>query len=182
LSAGEVEELYGEEVGPFLAKFVVVRKERVGRTVFEYDCDVVLQNFSDFIIENVSLEMAEWPGNMTIIKPNVSFGGAVIRPGESATSVDTCTFRVDRSEAIDPAEIIWHVTAELADSGVKMEHTLSSRLSLGPEPVGFDGLREIAAQWLWRGPAGGIEEDSVQDGTVNLLDFARLANNWLGSR
>ncbi len=171
-----------DEFNPFIVEFEVVEKRRIGRTVFEYDCKVTLQNISSFAVNNIQLTLAEASSNMTIIQPDVTFGDIEVAAGESAASVDTCTFKVDRSQAIDPAEIIWHVTAELADSGVKMEHTLSSRLALDPEPVGFDGLREIAAQWLWRGPAGGIEEDSVQDGTVNLLDFARLANNWLGSQ
>jgi hypothetical protein len=170
LSAGEIEELYEEEGDPFLAKFVVVRKERVSRTVFEYDCDVVLRN--------LSLEMAEWPGNITLIKPNVSFGRAVIGPGESGTSIDMCTFRVDRSEAIDPTEIIWDVTAETAEAGATMEHLVSTPVPLCPPINDNFGLKEIAAQWLRQGPAGWIEEDSAQDGTVNLADFAKFAQQW----
>jgi len=167
-----------DEFNPFLAEFVVVRKERVGRTVFEYECQVILENISRFAVAEVSLEMTKWSGNMTIIEPNVSFSDAGLGPGESITSVDTCTFTVDRSEAVNQAEIIWHVTAELADTGAKMEHTISTALPPDPQ-TGFDGLKEIAEQWLWRGPAGGIDADSVADGTVNLADFAKFADGWI---
>jgi len=169
-----------DEFNPFSAEFVVVRKERVGRTVFEYECQVVLQNASTFAVEGISLDMAEWSENMTIIDPNVSFGDAEIGPGESATSVDTCTFTVDRSEPIDPAQIIWHVTAELANTGTTMQHTVSTLLPLDPDAnnADFDAVKNFAEQWLWQGPAGGIDADSVQDGTVNLADFARFAENW----
>ena len=117
---------------------------------------------------------------MTIIDPSAVFGDVKVGPGESATSVDTCTFTVDRSEAIDPRAIAWHVTAELFETNAKMEHTLSAALPL-EQPTGFNGLRTLAKKWLWQGTAGGIAEDNIQDGTVNLLDFARLASSWLGS-
>jgi len=61
-----------DEFNPFLAEFVVVRRERVDRTVFEYECQVVLENISRFEISNVSLEMAEWSKNITITDPNVT--------------------------------------------------------------------------------------------------------------
>jgi hypothetical protein len=39
-------------------------------------------------------------------------------------------------------------------------------------------LAELSSNWLWSGPAGEIEEDIAPDGTVNLPDFARFADNW----
>ena len=68
-----------------------------------------MTNLSPTAFENVQLVMVSWPDNMTIIDPHVSFGDAQIGPGESATSIDTCTFIVDRSEPINRAEIIWHL-------------------------------------------------------------------------
>jgi len=45
-----------------------------------------------------------------------------------------------------------------------------------PPPTGpFGGLRTRAG--LING-VGGIEEDTIPDGTVNLADFARFADNW----
>jgi hypothetical protein len=115
---------------------------------------------------------------MVLIEPNVTFGSAEIGPGKSAKSVDTCTFTVDRAEAIDPAGIVWRVTAELADTGAKMEHTLTSVPPVGPPETGFEYLAGLAEQWLWLGAPGGIEEDTVPDGTVNLADFAEFAQHW----
>jgi len=96
----------------FAVEFVVVGKQRVDRTVFEYQCEVILTNLSPTTFENVQLVMVAWPDNMTIIDPHVTFGDAQIGPGESAASIDTCTFTVDRSEPINPPEVIWrYVTA-----------------------------------------------------------------------
>ena len=166
---------------PFTAEFVVLNKERVGRTVFAYECQVILKNTSSFAVRNVSLGMVKASANMVLIEPNVTFGSAEIGPGKSAKSLDTCTFTVDRAAAIDPAAIIWRATAELADTGEKMEHTLTSLLALDPPrstAADFEGLAALADNWLWVGTPGGIEEDTVPDGTVNLADFARFADNW----
>jgi len=96
------------EPNSFAVEFVVVDKRRVDRSVFEYECEVILENVSASTFENVQLVMVAWPDNMTIIDPHVTFGDARIGPGESAASIDTCTFTVDRSEPINPVEIIWH--------------------------------------------------------------------------
>ena len=168
-----------DEFNPVVAEFVVVRRERVERSVFEYECEVVLENVSTFALENIRLQMTRWSKNMTTIEPNVTFGDTEIRPGESVRSLDTCTFTVDRSVPIDPAEIIWHSTAEMADTGATLEHTLSSLLSVGPaDNSNFDDLTNLADQWLWLGPPGSIKEDTAQDGTVNLADFAKFAEQW----
>jgi hypothetical protein len=167
-----------DEFNPFAAQFVVVRRERVERTIFEYECEVVLENISRFAVKNVSLEMARASANMTMIDSEVSFGDAEIAAGESLRSIDTCTFTVDRAEAIDPASIIWRVTAELADTGAKIEHTLASMPPVGPPETRFEYLAGLAEQWLWLGAPGGIEEDTVPDGTVNLADFAEFAAKW----
>jgi len=100
------------EPNSFAVEFVVVNKRRVNRTVFEYECEVILTNLSPATFENVQLAMVSWPDNMTIIDPHVTFGDARIGPGESDASIDTCTFTVDRSEPINPLEVIWrYVTA-----------------------------------------------------------------------
>lgn len=104
-----------DEVDSFAVEFVVVDKQRIGRSVFEYECEVILKNISATTFENVELVIAAWPDNMTIINPHVTFGDAEIGPGESAISIDTCTFKVDRSVPVDPVEIIWHRITSIGD-------------------------------------------------------------------
>ncbi|MBL7154627.1 MAG: hypothetical protein ISS79_13015 [Phycisphaerae bacterium] len=166
-----------DEFNPLAVEFVVVNKQRVDRTVFEYECQIALENVSTFVLKDVSLRIAEASENMTVIEPDVAFGDIQLVSGESVTSTDTCTFRVDRSRAIDPAGIIWHITAELADTGATMQHTVSTPPPPDPQ-TDLDGLKNLAEKWLWQGTAGAIEEDSVQDGTVNLADFAKFADQW----
>jgi RHS repeat-associated protein len=43
-------------------------------------------------------------------------------------------------------------------------------------------LAQFVEKWLWIGPAGDVLEDLQVDGTVNLLDFAALAERWAGSQ
>ena len=177
-----------DEFNPFEVSFAVVNKRRIGRTVFEYECKVTLENVSGFTVRNVQLEMVKASDNMTIIEPAVSFVGD-IGPGGSADSVDTCTFQVDRTEAIDPAKIIWTSTCEMVDTGETVEQGGSSFVFLGlgymagdftgDGEVDFEDFARLGRQWLWVGPEGGIPEDIVEDGTVNLADFAKLAGGWM---
>jgi len=167
-----------DEFNPVEAEFVVVRRERVERSVFEYECEVVVRNVSIFPIEEISLELAEVSDNMTAIDPNVGFDASEVAAGGSASGLDTCTFRVERSRAIDPARIVWHVTARVSGSAAPINHSAASVLELGPLESDFEGLKGLALRWLWTGAPGQIAEDSVPDGTVNLVDFAGLAENW----
>jgi hypothetical protein len=45
-------------------------------------------------------------------------------------------------------------------------------------PHDFKVLARIASRWLWASP-GRIPEDLNGDGIVNLVDFARFAENWI---
>jgi hypothetical protein len=52
----------------------------------------------------------------------------------------------------------------------------------GDGAVDGKDLAELAEQWLWSGTAGGIPEDMVEDGTVELSDYTVVANNWGASQ
>ena len=178
-----------DEFSPFEIDFIVVNKRRIGRTIFEYDCNAYLHNISLFNVKNIQLEIVKTPENMKIIEPNVTFGDAVVRAGESATSVDTCTFEVDRAQAIEPMEIIWWSSCELVAAGQQMQHSGSSLVFLeqdnitgdltGESRVDFADLAKLAEQWLQ--PPGKPSADIAPtggDGIINFLDFAELAENW----
>ena len=171
------------------ARFVIVDKERVGRTLFRYTCKVTLSNFSPDAVKNVVLELMEVPDNMTIIDSNVTFD--YIEAWGSATSDDTCSFEVDRSQAIVPSEVIWQVTYEIADTGQAGQQMSSTMVQLEPislagditgeGAVDLEDLKVLAEQWLQ--PPGTPSADIAPlpngDGIVNFLDFAVLAENWL---
>jgi len=172
-------------------RFVDPNRKRISRTEFLYDCNVSFTNLWPFAIENVQLEILNVPDNMDINDPNVSFGDIEFSPRESITSIDTCTFRVNRSRAIDPSQIIWRVSCTRVDTGMPIELTIggveSSRSAsissnfLGQQQSDFPALAALAGQWLWTGTPGGIDQDIVQDGSVNLADFAEFAAKWRGS-
>lgn len=107
----------------FEVRFEVVDKHRVDRSVFEYECRVILENISTTTLKNVRLAMASWSDNMTIIDPRVNFGSAQIAPGQSIAGIDTCTFRADRCEPINPVRITWHDLTALGDMVLVPEGT-----------------------------------------------------------
>jgi hypothetical protein len=163
----------------------IVNKKRVARTEFAYDCNATFTNLWPFVVKNVELQMMEVPENMTIIEPNVTFGDIQFNTRQSITSIDTCTFQVDRSQAIEPDKIVWKVKCQEADTGMPIELTINGVSSDGLESIagdliadgkiGFEDLAALANQWLWVGPAGSIPADITGDGIINLADFAALA-------
>jgi probable HAF family extracellular repeat protein/predicted outer membrane repeat protein len=160
----------------------IVKKTRTGRTQFVYDCNATFTNLWPFAVKNVQLEMIKASDNMDINEPNVSFGDIEFSPRESITSIDTCTFQVDRSKAIEPDKIVWQVKCQRADTGMLLELTINGVSSSGLEgegKIGFEDLAELAGQWLWVGEAGSIPEDVTGDGIVNLRDFAVLAEHQM---
>ena len=175
---------YGFEVN-----FNVIDKTRIGRTIFRYTCTITMKNASSEAIENVELELVGVPDNMTIIDSNVTFD--YIEAWGTVTSEDTCIFEVNRVEPIEPAEIIWQITYDIAATGEGMQQMSSSTVLLEPEGlvsgditgegiVDFEDLAELADQWLQ--PPGTPSADIAPlpvDGIVNFLDFAKLAENWM---
>ena len=123
------------------------------------------------------LEIVKASENMVIIEPNVTFGDVEIGPGESATSIDTCTFQVDRSKAIDPDQIVWRVRCQRADTGMPIELTCAGLLQMMARLV-LKIWQNLSANGCGQALPGGVPEDIIKDGTVNLVDFARLAQNW----
>jgi hypothetical protein len=159
----------------------IVNKKRVARTQFIYDCNATFTNLYSFAVKNVEIQMMQASENMTIIEPNVTFGDIQFNARQSITSIDTCTFKVDRSKAIEPEKIVWKVKCQRADTGMPIELTCASALA-DDGKIGFEDLAELAGQWLWVGPAGSIPEDITGDGIVNLRDFAVLAEHRLEGR
>ncbi len=158
----------------------IVNKKRVARTEFVYDCNVTFTNLWPFAVTNVELQMLQASENMTIIEPNVIFGDTEFKKWESVTSIDTCTFRVDRSQPIDPKKIVWKVKCQRIDTGQPLELTINGAGSSGLEgaaegKIDFEDLARLLGQWLRVGPAGSIPEDITGDGIINLADLAALA-------
>ena len=169
----------------------ILEKTRVGRTLFQYDCRVTLHNNYEAPVSDVRFELVSVPTNMSAIDPNATF--TYIEANTSVASDDTCTFIVDRLEAIDLAEIIWQVTYEEADCGKKMQHGSSPAVFQEPESVvigdftgeavvNVDDLTVLARDWLHSDSIADIAPAPGGDGIVDLRDFAFLVENWLSPK
>jgi len=128
------------------------------------------------------------PANMSVVDADVSIFDD-IPAGGSATSEDTCTFRVDRSVPADESLVTWQVTYDVIGSGEAMQVASCSLLDLEPQLVGdvsgngvvdFDDLGLLAQQWLGEPgvPSADIAPAPAGDGVVNFLDYAAFAASW----
>ncbi len=176
----------GDDI-PFDVDFEVVNKTRTGRTEFEYECNVRMYNQTGLTLENIQLELTGVSSNMTLINPYTATF-ANIGPNGSALSENTCTFSVDRSIEIDPAQINWHLIYEIVDICGIMQQTSSSTIALDSESditsegdVNFEDLKVLAEQWLQPPgtPSADLAPQPNGDNIVNFLDFAKLAENWM---
>ena len=173
---------------PFDTNFVVVNRTRRGRTLFDYDCKVRLRNLSPLTVRVIQFEILSEPNNMVVIDRYVYDFNDIAGNGEE-TSADTCTFRVDRSEAINPIQLTWKVTYEVQDLCQAIQQTSLTMVQLDPGVTGditgegivdFDDLRILAEQWLQPPSVPSADLAPVPaDGIVNLLDFAAFAENWM---
>jgi parallel beta-helix repeat protein len=180
-----------DEFNPFEIDFNIINKRRIGRSLFEYDCEVSLTNISLFTVSSVALEIIKTSDNMVVIDPAVTFGDTEISPGESATSLDMCTFQIDRSQATDPAEIIWKSTCKVVGGASGVQDIASGIYFLNLAifagdinhngKVDFEDLKVLIDQWLQPPgtPSADIAPLPTGDNIVNFLDFALLADNWL---
>ena len=183
-----VVDMGADEFNPFEVEFVVVGRERVGRTLFEYECRAILTNISSFAVYDIQLTLAAAADNVTMVQPNVTFGDVELGEEDSAMSIETFTIEVDRSEAIDSARIIWHSTCRIVDAGQPAGPMAwgfaSVQFAGSPADLVVDGridyadMARLAEWWLWVGPAKGVPADIAADGVVDFADFAQLAKEW----
>ncbi|TFG47193.1 MAG: PASTA domain-containing protein, partial [Candidatus Brocadiia bacterium] len=183
----------GEPNLPFDAEFMIVNKSRVGRTIFDYDCNVSLKNTSPLNVRVLQFELVTVPNNISVTDSYVN-DFEDIGPGETKTSADTCTFRVERSEPINFAQVTWKVTYEIINACSPLQQMSYSMVNFEPQDIGNaditgDGkvdhsdLAVMAEQWLQPpgSPSADIASAPGGEGIVNFLDFAALAENWLVS-
>jgi hypothetical protein len=170
------------EFAPFDARFVVAEKRRLGRTLYEYDCKVAIWSNLPASVNVTGFQLLGASANVSIIDSAATIFGNVAAYGE-ATSQDTCTLRVDRSQLINPTQVTWTITYAAATGSQSMEATAMSPLVLEPPVAGDvngDGVVDSADlvtmgdEWLTVSASG--------DGVVNFVDFAAFAEGWIIER
>jgi hypothetical protein len=172
------------------AGFQIINKKRVGRTAFEYELALRIQNQNNYDVTNVQACLVNATNLVKSVTDNlVSFD--IIGTGQIATSTDTFKIVVDRSQLIEPGHLTWELIY-YAIAGQQGGQMMSVSLSLndfegkiagdisGDGKVNFEDLKILAEQWLQSPgtPSADIAPIST-DGIVNFLDFAVLAENWM---
>ncbi len=169
------------------AGFNIIEKDRLGRTIFRYVLSLSLTNVTHTYITDAHIRLVSASEQVTsviddgIVFPLIEANATI----DSNSLGDFFAIEVDRSRLIAPGSLTWKLHYTKTDgSGMQI---MSARLPAEPKIAGdltdegkvdFEDLSELAKQWLWTGPTGTIEEDTVPDGTVNLADFAELAAKW----
>jgi parallel beta-helix repeat protein len=97
----------------YIEGYGLVSKTRVGRTLFDYQINVRLENASASDVTDVVAELLSVPDNVTIIDGQVTIG--TVAAGATVTSTDTFTIRVDRSTPVSALAISWRVTYSTGD-------------------------------------------------------------------
>lgn len=94
----------------YIEQYVIAAKRRIGRTLFEYDLQLVVRNASSDDAANVIANLLAAPANVEVIDGEVAIGD--VAANSTALSADTFTIRVDRGLAISPVPISWTLTLE----------------------------------------------------------------------
>jgi hypothetical protein len=168
--------------------FTTLQKKRTGRTIFEYELAVVVNNSNAYDMTCVQLQLKDWDGAVL----SVSDDSVVIDtiPAQvTATSTDTFKIVVDRSQLIDSSRLTWELAYYVPVYGQQVQQaTLSMLLSAidavpgditGDGKVNFDDFVVLSQQW--DSTPGSLSADiaPVPDGYVDIKDLVYLAGNWL---
>ncbi|MDD5010625.1 MAG: right-handed parallel beta-helix repeat-containing protein, partial [Phycisphaerae bacterium] len=186
---GNTSEASRSRDGLLSAGFQIMNKTRTGRTAFEYELALRIQNQNNYDVTNVQARLINATNMISVTDDSVSFETIIAE--HSAISNDTFKIVVDRSQLIEPGHLTWElIWYDVSDQ--QGNQTLSMNLSLdkleggisgditGDGKVNFDDLRVLSEQWLQ--PPGMPSADIAPvpaDGFVNFLDFALLAENWM---
>lgn len=110
----------------YITGYEQVSKTRVGRTTFEYELKLTIENVSPDDASNVLAELLDMPEGVTIVENQVFVGD--LPAGSSVMPADTFALQVDRALVIDPLWISWRV--EYTRGGRSEESVVGTWLDL----------------------------------------------------
>ena len=160
----------------------LVSKNRVGRSMYEYECEIDVINVSSADLYDVSLALVDGSGQLIINDPNVNFGD--ILSGQTAASTDTFTITIDRNNPVELDSLYWRVSFAASSTAplVKQSFMMPATFEIidfdfnGDGTVDIGDLRFLASKWLQSGSCDVTGPEGQPDGIVNLLDFAAIVN------
>jgi len=167
--------------------FEIVNKTRVGRTIYEYDLALNVENQNSYNVTNVEAKLVDATEAVTSVSDD-SATFALIPAGQTVASDDTFSITVNRANLIEPGRLTWELIYYAMESQGTSSPVLQN-FSLddlggtevigdvsGDDKVDIVDLAQLAACWLQECPS--VELASPPD-KVDLADFAEIANNWL---
>lgn len=92
----------------------LVKETRVGRSVFDYEFKITLQNDGPGLSNVIAVATAAGPGT-TIVEDTILLG--TIGAGATVTPEDTITLRHDRTLPFVPGGLVWRVSADQDAAG-----------------------------------------------------------------
>ena len=146
--------------------YELVWQKRLSRTEFEYCFRMRARNLGTEPIENITVDLASAPSNITVLNSKVFFG--LIPVSGEVLSDDTFVVKIDHSSPADENDIIWEISNE-------MEGDFS-----GDNQINFVDFAYLADKWLQTG--AGMPEDLYKNEIIDFEDLAMFAENWLEGR
>jgi hypothetical protein len=168
--------------------FEIIRKTRVGRTVFEYELKVIVRNTNDFDMTDIRMRLIAQPSAVLSVTHDTltlaSVAAGAVAAGDQAFGVT-----IDRSALIPAGRLTWELTYYIPSDGQQASGELTSlRIQAIDSTLGdidTDGKVNMAdflilsAQWndVPGDPSADIAEPL--DGLVGFDDLLFLAECWL---
>ncbi|GAJ10667.1 unnamed protein product, partial [marine sediment metagenome] len=90
--------------------YELIWQKELSGTEFEYSFRMKVKNQSLYDVENITMEVASTPANITALNSKVFYYS--VPAGEEVLSQDTFVVRIDQSSAVDINDIIWQITDE----------------------------------------------------------------------
>jgi hypothetical protein len=160
--------------------YVLVRKTRVGRTEFEYEYAIEIENAATNAHDGVQAEIAGAPSELQIVDGTVSVG--TVGAGQTLVSTDTFTFRLDRATDLTTLPISWYVIYSTGTAALTKVLDVSPPLWFKTDLNGdgvVDGADLVLFEDCVSGPAIPVGEgcgnaDFDEDNDADQADFGLL--------
>jgi len=97
-----------------IGNYVLVSKVQVGRTAFDYTYKASVTNTSFKTAQNVTADLNSNVQTTIVINGSLTFGD--VAPGQTVSSQNTFTVRIDRAYTFNASDIVWTIRAVMPEA------------------------------------------------------------------
>jgi hypothetical protein len=166
--------------------FEIISKTRTGRTTFEYELAVIVQNTHAHAMEEVQLRLVDADKAVIAVSDDLIVMDH-IGIDEIKTSLDTFALTIDRSEPIAAGRLTWELIYYVQGQAQPASLLTMPLGAIDPVPgditgegdVNFKDFAILASQWDQSSQVPSADIAPPLNGHVGMEDLLYLAKNWL---